>query len=112
MKFENISDYLNEARQLAHGLKLFHSQMEEPLPILNNMSEKLSEIIDDVFKELNDNKRPISEKLQKNIEDQFYGIEIYANMEDWKINLIESSNSTIFDDKISEIDDESSQESE
>ena len=33
-------------------------------------------------------------------------------MEDWKINLIESSNSTIFDDKISEIDDESSQESE
>lgn len=112
MKFENISDYLNEARQLAHGLKLFHSQMEEPLPILNNMSEKLSEIIDDVFIELNNNKRPISEKLQKNIEDQFYGIEIYANMEDWKINLIESSNSEIFDDKVSEIDDESSQESE
>ena len=25
MKLENISDNLNEARQLAHGLKLFHS---------------------------------------------------------------------------------------
>jgi hypothetical protein len=112
MKFENISDNLKEARQLAHGLKLFHSQMEEPFPILNNMSERLSEIIDDVYKELDNNKTPISEKLQKNIEDQLYGIEIYANMEDWKINLIENSNTAIFDDKISEKDDESSQESE
>jgi len=33
-------------------------------------------------------------------------------MEDWKINLIENSNTAIFDDKISEKDDESSQESE
>ena len=112
MKFENISNNLNEARQLAHGLKLFHSQMEEPFPLLNNMSERLSEIIDNVFKELDNNKTSISEKLQKNIEDQFYGIEIYANMEDWKINLIENSNSPIFYDKINEIDDESSQESE
>ena len=45
--------------------------MEEPFPILNNMSEKLCEIIDNLFRELNKNKIAISEKLQKNIEDQF-----------------------------------------
>ena len=65
MKLENISDNLNEARQLAHGLKLFHSQMEEPFPILNNMSEKLCEVIDNLFRELNKNKIAISEKLKK-----------------------------------------------
>ena len=32
------------------------------------MSERLSEIIDNVFKELDNNKTSISEKLQKNIE--------------------------------------------
>ena len=112
MKFENISDNLNEARQLAHGLKLFHSQMEEPFPILNNMSEKLCEIIDNLFRELNKNKIAISEKLQKNIEDQFFGIEVYANMKDWQIDLIENSDSQIFIDNTDQAEDESAQESE
>lgn len=112
MKFENISNNLTEARQLVHGLRLFHAEMEEPFPLLNNMSEKLCEIIDNLFNEFNENKGPISERLQKNIEDQFFGIEIYANMKNWQIDLIENSNSQIFDNKFNEKEDESSQESE
>ncbi len=97
MNFDIISDNLNEARHIAHGLKLFHSQLDDGQPMLTNMSEHLCELVDDLCRQFSKNRKSISEKLEKNIEDQFLGIEIYANMKDWQIELLESSESNMFD---------------
>ena len=92
MNFENILEKLVEVRQIAFTYKLVTPMLNgiEEQPLLINMSDKLAELVEELTEELEKNKKSLTKELETMIEDQLTGIEMYANMPEWQIELFET----------------------
>jgi len=92
MNFENILEKLVEVRQIAFTYKLVTPMLDgiEEQPLLINMSDKLAELVEELTEELEKNKKSLTKELETMVEDQLTGIEMYANMPEWQIELFET----------------------
>ena len=92
MEFENITKKLNEAREMAFTLRVITQMLDElqQQPALQKLADSLSDLLREINEEFEKNKESLTEKFVNLVEDQLSGIEFYANMPDWQIELIES----------------------
>jgi len=92
MNFETILEKLLEVRQIAFTYKLVTPMLDgiEEQPLLLNMSEKLNALVEELTEELEKNKKSLTRELETMVADQLTGIEIYANMPEWQIELFET----------------------
>ena len=92
MNFENILEKLVEVRQIAYTYKFVTPMLNgiEEQPLLVNMSDKLAELVEELVEELEKNKKSLTKDLETMVEDQLTGIEMYANMPEWQIELFET----------------------
>ena len=92
MEFENITKKLNEAREMAFTLRIITQMLDElqQQPALQKLADSLSDLLREINEEFEKNKESLTEKFENLVEDQLSGIEFYANMPDWQIELIDS----------------------
>tara|TARA_B100002019_G_scaffold194755_1_gene168627 strand:- start:4986 stop:5321 length:336 start_codon:yes stop_codon:yes gene_type:complete len=92
MEFENITKKLNEAREMAFTLRVITQMLDElqQQPALQKLADSLSDLLREINEEFEKNKENLTEKFENLVEDQLSGIEFYANMPGWQIELIES----------------------
>lgn len=92
MEFENITKKLNEAREMAFTLRVITQMLDEvqQQPALQKLADSLSDLLREINEEFEKNKESLTEKFVNLVEDQLSGIEFYANMPDWQIELIDS----------------------
>ena len=92
MNFENILEKLVEVKQIAFTYKLVTPMLDgiEEQPLLINMSDKLAELVEELTEELEKNKKSLTKELETMVADQLTGIEMYANMPEWQIELFET----------------------
>jgi len=92
MEFENITKKLNEAREMAFTLRVITQMLDElqQQPALQKLADSLSDLLREINEEFEKNKESLTEKFENLVEDQLSGIEFYANMPDWQIELIDS----------------------
>ena len=92
MNFENILEKLVEVRQIAFTYKLVTPMLDgiEEQPLLINMSDKLAELVEELTEELEKNKKSLTKELETMVADRLTGIEMYANMPEWQIELFET----------------------
>ena len=92
MEFENITKKLNEAREMAFTLRVVTQMLDElqQQPALQKLADSLSDLLREINEEFEKNKESLTEKFENLVEDQLSGIEFYANMPDWQIELIDS----------------------
>ena len=110
MNFETIYEKLMEIRQIAFTYKLATPMLNgvDEQPLLIKLSEKLSELVEELTQEFEKNKKSLTKELETMVADQLTGIEMYANMPEWQIELFESikaptiNNELIEQDKLEE----------
>ena len=54
------------------------------------MSDKLAELVEELTEELEKNKKSLTKELETMVADRLTGIEMYANMPEWQIELFET----------------------
>ena len=77
---------------MAFTLRIITQMLDElqQQPALQKLADSLSDLLREINEEFEKNKESLTEKFENLVEDQLSGIEFYANMPDWQIELIDS----------------------